>query len=50
LVLNPEKRITIENIKKHRFYLRGKETFSKINPELVEEVEKKYRKINIKKY
>ena len=47
LVLNPEKRITIENIKKHRFYLRGKETFSKINPKLVEEVEKNYRKINI---
>ena len=47
LVLNPEKRISIEDIKKHRFYLRGKKTFSKINPELVEEVEKKYRKINI---
>ena len=36
LVLNPEKRITIEDIKKHRFYLRGKKTFSKRNPELFE--------------
>ena len=41
------KSITIEDIKKHRFYLIGKEEFNKKNPELVEEVEKKYEKINI---
>jgi serine/threonine protein kinase len=32
LILNPKKRITIEDIKKHRFYLIGKEEFNKKNP------------------
>ena len=44
LVFNPKKRITIEDIKKHRFYLKGKEVFSRIDPELVEEVEKNMKK------
>ena len=50
LVLNPEKRITIEDIKKHRFYLIGKEVFNKINPELVKEIEKKNEKKKKKKH
>ena len=31
LVNKPEKRITIKEIKKHNFYLKGKEKFSKIS-------------------
>ena len=36
LVQNPEKRITLEQIKKHEFYLKGKEIFYKKHPELIE--------------
>ena len=52
LVKNPEKRITIKEIKKHKIYLKGKEIFRKINPNLFGEVEKKndsMDNINIKK-
>jgi len=44
LVNKPEKRITIKEIKKHNFYLKGKEIISKIHPNLVGEVKKKYKK------
>jgi 5'-AMP-activated protein kinase catalytic alpha subunit len=50
LVNKPEKRITIKEIKKHNFYLKGKEIFNKIHPNLVGELEKKYEKINIDLY
>ena len=36
LVKNPAKRITLEQIKKHKFYLKGKELFYKKHPELIE--------------
>ena len=36
LVKNPEKRITLEQIKKHEFYLKGKEIFYKKHPDLIE--------------
>ena len=38
LVNNPEKRITLSEIKKHPFYLKGKEIFKKINPSLFDEM------------
>ena len=40
LVRTPEKRITLDEIKLHPFYLKGKELFSKKHPELIKEVEK----------
>ena len=40
LVRDPEKRITLDKIKLHPFYLKGKEIFNKRHPELVKEVEK----------
>ena len=36
LVTNPTKRITLAQIKKHEFYLKGKEVFYKKHPELIE--------------
>ena len=44
LVNKPEKRITIKEIKKHNFYLRGKKVFCRIHPNLVGNEEKKYEK------
>ena len=38
LVTKPERRIDIDGIKKHPFYLQGKEIFEKIHPELIEMV------------
>ena len=43
LVANPKKRITITRIKNHPFYLKGKEKFKSLYPNLVSEVEKYYR-------
>ena len=40
LVAEPNKRIDLENIKRHPFYLKGKINFTKKNINLVEEVEK----------
>ena len=40
LVREPEKRITLNEIKSHPFYLKGKILFSKKHPDLVNEVEK----------
>ena len=40
LVREPEKRITLNEIKLHPFYLKGKILFSKKHPDLVNEVEK----------
>ena len=39
LVANPDKRITISEIKKHPFYLEGKNIFYKRYPDLVEKLE-----------
>ena len=39
LVVNPEKRIDINKIKKHPFYLRGKSIFNEKFPHLIKEVE-----------
>ena len=43
MVTNPKERITIPKIKKHPFYLKGKEKFKSLHPNLVNEVEKDYR-------
>ena len=43
MVTNPKERITIPEIKKHPFYLKGKEKFKSLHPNLVNEVEKDYR-------
>ena len=40
MVSNPQKRITLKEIKKHRFYLKGKRKFRELLPNLVKEVEK----------
>ena len=37
LVTDPEKRIKIEQIKQHPFYLHGKNIFKKIHPDINEE-------------
>ena len=42
IVQDPEKRITIKQIKEHKFYLKGKEIFYKKHPELIK------KKISIK--
>ena len=42
LVNNPEERITIPEIKHHPFYLKGKQKFESLHPDLVKEVEKDY--------
>ena len=42
MVNNPEKRITIPDIKKHPFYIKGKKHFESIHPDLVDEVEVDY--------
>ena len=39
LVANPDKRININEIKKHQFYLNGKKIFSQKFPELVKQIE-----------
>ena len=39
LVANPDKRITIVEIKKHPFYLEGKEIFYKRYPDLIDKIE-----------
>ena len=38
IVRDPEKRITLEKIKTHKFYLKGEEVFYKNHPELIENV------------
>ena len=45
LVNNPDERITIPYIKKHPFYLKGKQKFEELHPNLVKEVEKDYSNI-----
>jgi len=42
MVSNPKKRITLNQIKNHGFYLKGKEKFKQLHPKLVKEVEKTY--------
>ena len=42
MVSNPKKRITLNEIKNHCFYLKGKEKFKQLHPKLVKEVEKTY--------
>ena len=44
MVTNPKERITIPQIKEHPFYLKGKEKFKSLFPNLIEEVEKDYSK------
>ena len=39
LVNNPDKRINLEKIRKHQFYLKGKKLFESKYPELVEKIE-----------
>ena len=39
LVSNPDKRINIENIKKHQFYLKGKKIFEEKYPDLINKIE-----------
>ncbi len=43
LVTQPEKRITISDIKKHPFYIQGKDIFEQIHPELVECTKKSHK-------
>ena len=40
LIKDPERRISLDEIKLHPFYLKGKELFSKKHPDLINEVEK----------
>jgi len=42
LVNNPKERISIKEIKKHSFYLKGKKVFFKMNPDLIKRLKKKY--------
>ena len=42
MVSNPKKRITLNEIKNHRFYLKGKKKFQQLHPSLVKEVENTY--------
>ena len=44
MVSNPKKRITLNEIKNHRFYLKGRKKFKKLHPRLIKEVEKNYEK------
>ena len=48
LVDNPDKRITLNEIKKHPFYLEGKEIFYRRYPNLVEKIENNSSNPNIK--
>ena len=41
---NSKERITITKIKKHPFYLKGKEKFESVHPQLVKEEEQNYSK------
>ena len=49
LVNEPKNRITISEIKKHPFYLKGREEFKKINPSIFEKIEKSFKHKNILK-
>ena len=49
LVVDPIQRITLEEIKMHPFYLKGKKFFNLIHHDLVDEVEKTAKKTNLKK-
>ena len=50
LVVDPNKRITLEEIKQHPFFLKGKLLFEELHPSLVKEVEKaSYKKVKILK-
>ena len=40
LVVEPKERISIQDIKKHQFYLKGKEIFEEIHKELIKDEEK----------
>ena len=42
MVSDPKKRITLNEIKNHKFFLKGKKKFKKLHPRLVKEVEKTY--------
>ena len=42
LVREPEKRISLEEIKLHPYYLKGREIFIRKHPDLIKEVEKTY--------
>ena len=45
LVREPEKRISLEEIKLHPYYLKGREIFVRKHPDLIKEVEKAYNSI-----
>ena len=50
LLNDPNKRITIEGIKKHPFYIKGRKEFIKKNPDLIKRlIRKKYENKNKKK-
>ena len=42
LVNDPNRRISIEEIKKHPFYIKGRKEFIKMNPDLIKRLRKKY--------
>ena len=50
LVNNPNKRISIKDIKKHPFYLKGRREFVKMHPNLIKVIMKKDVKINRESY
>ena len=49
LVNEPSNRITISEIKKHPFYLKGREEFKKIHPSIFEKIERNFKSKNILK-
>ena len=49
LVNEPNNRITISEIKKHPFYLKGREEFKKIHPSIFEKIERNFKHKNILK-
>ena len=50
LVPNPENRISIREIKKHPFYMKGKEIFKKVHPTIFKEIEYNFKLKSLKKF
>ena len=50
LVSEPKNRITISEIKKHPFYLKGKKEFKKLHPSICEKIEKNKQKVILKNF
>ena len=50
LVKNPKERINIYDIKKHRFYLKGKNKFKLLHPKFAKDIEKIENEINKKRF